>query len=280
MIPTAGPRTAGLLASEAIANGAELIIAAGGDGTISEVVNGMRNSQVPLGILPAGTANVLAHEIGLKRNVVGAARQMAKCSPHRVSLGEIETASGELRYFLMMAGAGFDAQVIYHLSADFKDKLGKASYFLGGLSKLGGSLQELDAVIDGQTTRCTFALISKVRNYGGDFEIAAEVLLGDQNFEVVLFEGRNSWRYLRYLLGVATRHLKHTPGVRFFRTDSVELRPVAENVHLQADGEYIGSLPIRIRMIPDALTILLPDTYSGWREGDALPASQSGMSCR
>ncbi len=279
LIPTVGPRTAGALAVEAVENGADLIIAAGGDGTISEVVNGMVNSHVPLGIFPAGTANVLAHEIGLKRDVIGAARQMAQCTPTRVSIGELETDSGETRFFVMMAGAGFDAQVIYHLSAGLKDKLGKISYFLGGLSRLGGELAELDVELEGQTRRCTFALISKVRNYGGDFEIAAEVMLSDNAFEVVLFEGRDSWKYLRYLLGVATKQLRRVPGVTFYRTGEIRLRPVDESVHLQADGEYIGSLPSTIRIRPDALTLLLPHAFAASQTRE-LAEVQAGFSRR
>ena len=261
LIATHGPRTAGTLARQAIENGADLIIAAGGDGTISEVVNGLAHSHIPLGILPAGTANVLAHEIGLPRNPIGAARELSACSPHRVSLGEIETAAGEIRYFLLMAGAGFDAKVIYHLRAEWKDKLGKLSYFLGGLGRMGSGLSELEAVFDGRVRRCSFALISKVRNYGGDFEIASHAQLSDDSFEVVLFEGRNSWRYLRYLWGVATRHLERTPGVSFARTGGVALRAVDEHIYLQADGELIGRLPATIRIVPDALTILLPERF-------------------
>lgn len=267
LIPTHGPRTAGELACTAIGDGADLIIAAGGDGTISEVVNGMANSQVPLGILPAGTANVLAHEIGLRRNVVDAAAQMTDCVPIRISLGQIEMRQVDFResshYFLLMAGAGFDAEVIYQLNAGWKDRLGKLSYFLGGLQRIGPNLAELDVsshaeTESGQAYRCSFALISKVRNYGGDFEIATSADLRADTFEVVLFQGRNSWRYLWYLFGVATRSLSRTPGVHSFRADCVSLYAADATVRLQADGELIGRLPATVRIVPDALTLLMP----------------------
>jgi YegS/Rv2252/BmrU family lipid kinase len=259
LLATQGPKTGGRLASEAIANGADLIIAAGGDGTISEIIDGVAHSQVPLGVLPAGTANVFAHEVKLKRSIVGAAKQMRTCVPERVSVGQIRTADGENHYFLLMAGAGFDAQIIYELSGGLKDKLGKLSYFLSGLARMGSDLNELEVSSKGFHRKCTFALVSKVRNYGGDFEIASEVMLRDNDFEVVLFEGKNSWRYLRYLLGVATKNLGRTPGVTSFRTDSVELRKAEDSdVYLQADGEMVGPLPAAIRVIPNALTLLLP----------------------
>ena len=246
------------MAAAAIADGADLIIAAGGDGTVSEVVDGMANSPVPLAILPGGTANVLAHEVGLRRSVQGAARQIGECVPSRVSLGKIETADGEARHFLLMAGAGFDAEIIRDLDPGLKGHFGKLSYFLGGLGHLGRGLRELEAVSDGRRQRCSFALISKVRNYGGDFEIAQEVRLQDDSFEVVLFEGRNSWRYLRYLAGVATRQLGRTPGVHSFRAEKVVVRPIDKDVYLQADGELVGKLPATISIVPDALSLLLP----------------------
>ena len=183
-IPTEGPRTAGALATQAIKHGADLIIAVGGDGTISEVVDGLVNSPIPLGILPAGTANVLANEVGLKRQLAAAARQMATCVPQRVSVGRVTSGVHEVRHFLLMAGAGFDAEIIYHLSASWKDRLGKLSYFLGGLRRVGRDLPEFEVVIDGLARPCSFALISKVRNYGGDFEIASNVRLQDNDFEV------------------------------------------------------------------------------------------------
>jgi YegS/Rv2252/BmrU family lipid kinase len=258
MVQTDGPRSAGTLAANAIRAGCDLIIAAGGDGTISEVIDGMANSHVPLAVLPAGTANVLAHEVGLSRDLAAAARQIQTCTAERVPLGRIETGTGP-RHFLLMAGAGFDAQIIQGLDMWWKDRLGKLSYFLAGVGHLGQRLPELEVVIDWQAHRCTFALISKVRNYGGDFEIASEVSLQDDSFEVVLFEDPNSWRYLGYLAGVVTRRLAQDPGVTFSRASSVGLRAVGgEQVYLQADGELIGSLPATITMVPDALTILLP----------------------
>jgi diacylglycerol kinase (ATP) len=263
LVPTEAPRTAGRAAAEAIRKGADLIVAAGGDGTISEVAEGLAYSHVPLAILPAGTANVLAHEARIPRSITRAASGIGDLVPHRVPLGCIEIRGEEARYFVLMAGAGFDAQIIYELHDPLKMRLGKLAYFLGGVQFLGRRLEEVDVTFDGARKRCSFALISKVRNYGGDFEIATQVRLEDPEFEVVLFEGSDSWRYLRYLAGVATRRLAHLDGVCFARTRSVDLESVnGHPVYLQADGELIGALPARIRMVPDALTLLLPERQS------------------
>jgi YegS/Rv2252/BmrU family lipid kinase len=256
---TTGPRTAGDIVRRAIDEGADLIIAAGGDGTISEVVSGMANSQVPLGILPVGTANVLAREAGLRTRLISAARQLVKCRPVRVPLGRVEVLSGQVTYFLLMAGAGFDAQIIRDLEPGAKDRFGKLAYFLGGLQHIGKPLNELEVAVNGHRQRCSFALVTKVRNYGGDFEIAARVSLQDPEFEVVSFEGNDSLLYFRYLFGVVTRQLANTPGVRFSRAREVMLHALeGPPVYVHADGELIGCLPAKVTMEADALTLLLP----------------------
>lgn len=259
VVPTSGPRSAGSLAREALQRGSDLIAVAGGDGTISEVADGLAFSHVPLAILPAGTANVLAHEARIPRGLRAAARQIQAYRAIRVPLGRIEGVNFPPRHFVLMAGAGFDARIIYRLEAPLKDRFGKLSYFIGGLRCLGQSLNEVDVAFADRRLRCTFALVTKVRNYGGDFEIAADVTLRDAEFEIVLFEGRNSWRYLRYLFGVATRRLSCTPGVCFARSGAVEMDPAGgQPVYMHADGELVGLLPARITMVPDALTLLLP----------------------
>jgi diacylglycerol kinase (ATP) len=234
----------------------------------------MAGSPVPLGILPAGTANVLAHELGIPCHPEQAARKLAACTPHRVALGVIENGAAPARYFLMMAGAGFDAGIVYNLDAQLKQRLGRLSYWIGGFSKLSRKLDRLHARIDGREYACSFALVSRVRNYGGDFSIARDITLAQDDFEVVLLETDNALVYFRYLAGVMTQQLQHDPGVRFLRASHVELWPSgAETVHLQADGEYIGVLPATLRVVPRALSLLTPPEYVNGRRNPAVTAS-------
>lgn len=271
---TTGPGRAGDLARRAIAEGADCILAAGGDGTISEVAGGMVGSSIPLGILPAGTANVLAHELGIPCHPAEAATRLHACAPRRVALGLIEHGNAPPRHFLMMAGAGFDAGVVYNLDAQLKQRLGRLSYWLGGISKLSRKLDRLQVSIDGQQYECSFALVSRVRNYGGDFNIARHVTLAEDDFEVVLLESDNALVYLRYLAGIVTQQLQHDPGVRFLRAREVTLSPAGEGtVHLQADGEYIGALPATLRVAPGALSLLTPPEYVKGQRNRATTAS-------
>ena len=252
------------MARNAIASGAELVLAAGGDGTINEVCEGMVHSRVPLGILPAGTANVLAHELGLACDPEGAARALTRCTPERISVGRVHYSDGGAgsRHFLLMAGAGLDARMVYEVSASLKNAAGKLAYWAAGFRLLGQPLEEFEARVDEVTFRCSFALVSKVRNYGGTFEIARDTSLFDDRFEVVLFEGANSRRYLKYFAGVMLNRVQNMKGVKVLRARSVCLSPAADRrVYIQVDGEYAGRLPGSIEIVDDALTLMAPDAY-------------------
>jgi YegS/Rv2252/BmrU family lipid kinase len=261
---TPGPGAAVALARGWAADGVGLILAAGGDGTINEIAEGMMHSAVPLGILPAGTANVLAMETGMSLNLETAARDLLTYTPERVSVGRLDFNNGSpaRRHFLLMAGVGLDARMIYNLSAPLKNNLGKIAYWIAGFGLMGRRLEEFSAKIDDRDYRCSFALVSKVRNYGGNFEIARDTSLFDDQFEVVLFQGHNSVRYLRYFAGVVMNRLQGMKGVRVLRARTIHFSPVRDTrVYMQVDGEYAGHLPGSVEIVRDAITLLLPPLY-------------------
>lgn len=261
-LPTAGPGTAGQIARAAIDRGADLILAAGGDGTINEIANGMVGSEVPLGVLPAGTANVLGNELKLGRTMERAAESLAHSVKERVAVGLLTSAEGFSRYFLLMTGAGLDADIVYSLNLRLKDAFGKVAYWIGGFAKIGRRIPEFTVGANGRDYRTSFALASRVRNYGGDLEIAPSISLLDDEFELVLFEGESSFRYLRYMLGVVTRRLQGVPGVTILRTrQAVFSPPAGVRVHLQVDGEYTGVAPASVEIVPNALTLLVPPDF-------------------
>ncbi len=263
LIPTLGPRSASAQTREQIEAGCELIIAAGGDGTINEAANGMLHSRVPLAILPGGTANVLARELGMSLQLSTAASQIASLEPLRISAGVARVQGWEDRIFLLMAGVGLDAQIVYNLDLDLKAMAGKLAYYIGGFGQVFRPIQEFEVRVDGKSYAASFALISRVRNYGGDFEIArgASLLRGD--FEIVLFQGRLSVEYLRYLVGVTFKFAHKLKGCLVMQGRTVECRAASpDTVYVQTDGELIGSLPFSAEIIPEALTLLVPREYS------------------
>jgi diacylglycerol kinase (ATP) len=246
------------LAREAVAQGADLVLALGGDGTINEVANGLALTSVPLGILPAGTANVLAMEIGLGSSLERAAARLALCAPQRIALGKIQANGSAPRYFVLMAGVGLDAKIVQDVDTLLKERIGKGAYWAAGLSQIPNRLAEFDLRMNGTIHRSGFALASRVRNYGGDMEIASGASLLKDDFELVMFEGSNPWRYVGYMLAVAAGQVKNMPGVHTIRTKSLE---IVSSAHLQVDGEYAGLERARIEIVPDALTLLMPASY-------------------
>lgn len=268
--PTTGPRTAGALAQQHVKNGADLVLAAGGDGTINEVAEGLVGSCVPMGILPGGTANVLATEMKLGSRLERAAARLGECRPCRIAVGHVTCEGGTVsRHFLMMAGIGLDAHIVYRVSGPLKAATGKFAYWVAGWSLLGRRLAEFHAEMNGVKRTCSFALVSKVRNYGGDFEIARDVSLFDDRFEVVLFEGRSTLPYVKYFGALMLNRLRGMRGVTVERAQCLRLlAPQDRRVYIQIDGEFAGNLPADIRIVPDALTLLVPPEYEArMREG-------------
>lgn len=255
---------AGRLAREHIERGADLILAAGGDGTINEVAEGMVHSRVPLGVLPAGTANVLAMETRMGARMERVAERLGDYVARRISMGHLTVEGGRVqRHFLLMAGIGLDAHIVYHVSAALKSRTGKFAYWVAGWSLLGRRLAQMHVEIDGRQRDCSFALLSKVRNYGGDFEIAREVTLFDDRFEAVLFEGRSTLPYVKYFAGLALGRLAGLKGVEVLRATEAKLAcPDDSRVYVQIDGEFAGHLPAEVRIVPDALTLLVPPEYN------------------
>lgn len=274
-MPTTGPGTAAHIAREAVERGADLILAAGGDGTINEIVNGMAGSKVPLGILPAGTANVLANELEMGTTMERAARSLLECVPERVSLGLLSTALGDApRYFLLMAGAGLDAEIVYHLNSRLKDALGKVAYWVAGLARFGRRLPEFTVETESGSHRASFALLSRVRNYGGDLEIAPSISLLDEEFEVVLFEGSSTLPYTKYFLGVLTRRVQGMRGVTILRTRKALFSGAEQGkVYVQVDGESSGVIPASVELAPQALTLLVPPGFRARRPARAEDAA-------
>ncbi len=257
---TRGSGSAAGIARDCIREGADLILVAGGDGAINEVLNGMIHEAVPLGILPAGTGNVLATELGLRGPMEDIARRVGEWIPTRLCAGLLTSDIGPVhRYFLMMAGVGFDARIVTRLDPGLKRSHGKLSYWITGSRELGRKLDEFEVRLNEKTSRVTFALASRVRNYGGSVNITRHAGLLRDDFGLALFEGQDTFRYLKYLAGALLNRLAPMSGVSILHVKSAEFHPCGEvPVYVEVDGELAGQLPARIEIVPDALTLLTP----------------------
>lgn len=260
---TTGPGEATDLARQAVAQSRQLVIVCGGDGTVNEAVNGLAMSQVPLAVLPAGTANVLAKELSLPWNLPRAAERLIDSQYRRIALGLAtpEKSSGEPRYFLSVAGAGADGALVAAVRPEIKLKSGILAYWQEGLRQLTRYTFPLfrtsfaGCAIDG-----SLVIVGRTKHYGGPFMITTEADLHRPEFELAFVKTRSAWRYLAYLPLIWTGQLRHARYVEFHKATSLQCAAIgSSSVLIQVDGEPAGSLPAEFRIVPDALTLAIPN---------------------
>lgn len=256
MLATPGPRGTTALAREQVERGRDLIVVCGGDGTINEVAGGMAGSKVPLAVLPAGTANVLAKELSLPRGIRRAARYIPQGEIRRIALGRAGA-----RYFICVAGVGADAHIVYQLDARAKLSLGLLSYWLEGFRHLFTyDFPWFEVEANGERWRAVFAVVSRTRHYGGPIQITRRATLFSDEFELAVFTRHHRLKFLLYLVANWLRLLERFHDIRFVKTRQVRCRPAepAARIFVEVDGERAGMLPCAFEVVPDALSLLVP----------------------
>jgi YegS/Rv2252/BmrU family lipid kinase len=276
MEPTAGPRRAGAQAETFIASGFDTIVACGGDGTIHDVLQGVAGSDAVLGVLPLGTANSLACDLGLARDSAKAARQLLASGVKRIALGQIEYEQGagkrECRYFTVAAGVGVDAALFYKLNAQFKQRWGMAAYVGESLRQWATQkfrsfrVEWLSADNQNRSEVVTQLLAVRIANFGGVLkQLAPGADLLHDDLRLVLFKTASRARYLRFAMGRLLGQGWGDPHIEMVDARDVSCLPLAAEgepnlpvIYSEADGELLGRLPVRISIVPSALNLLLP----------------------
>jgi len=264
---TTAPGAASELARQAVAQGRQLVIVCGGDGTINEVVNGLACSRVPMAVLPAGTANVLGKELGLPWDIRAAAKLIPQGRLERIALGAAIPAGPPQaqRYFIAQAGAGADGKLVYAVKLETKLRLGILAYWLEGFRQaMRYPFPEFRVISEGATRDATTVVVGRVKHYGGPVRITTGANLLEAGFEVLIFCPQN-WKWLRHMLAFTAALLgqhRKLKECRFWKTTAVRCEPVgSERLYAQVDGEPFGALPIEFRIVPDALTLVVPATW-------------------
>ncbi len=251
---TSNPGDARRIAAEAVFAGFGTIVAAGGDGTINEVVNGLAGSDVRMGILPLGSVNVLAKEIGIPEGNLPAAWQVIERG--RSLALDLPEANGQ--YFIQLAGVGLDAEVVRRTDLDLKKTLGPLSYLLTLVQLAASKPPRVILEAPGWPDReCCFALIGNGRLYGGPFPLFKRAILDDGLLDVVVFKNQSHWDVLRYFQAIAFGTHLGLPDVEYFQTPSLRAWSAAD-VPVELDGEVAGALPCEFRIAPHKLHVLSP----------------------
>ncbi len=269
LAPTAAPRAAQAMARKAVEQRRGMVIVCGGDGTINEVINGLAGSQVPMALLPAGTANILAKELGIPWDIPHASRLIAGGSIRRIALGHASSTNGnhspELppdgRYFLSVGGAGPDGAIVNGVSHGLKKGAGILAYWFEGLRQLFQyDFPEIRVRSGGQERRATIIVVGRAANYGGPFKITTGASLFEDSFEFLTNSERSRLGYLACLPALWLGTLRKRKSIDAWKSTEMTCEQAgAKPVYAQVDGEPIGALPLVFRIVPDALSIVIPE---------------------
>lgn len=248
------------LAIQALEDGAEVVVAAGGDGTINGVVNGLVNSNVALGILPTGTANVWAQESGLNNplplgdDMEYAAKVLLTGTKLRMDVGK----AGD-RHFLLMAGIGLDGIVTERVDKRVKKRLGALAYAWTAVReafRYRGATATI-TLDDRQIVRRIWLLtVSNSKNYAR-VPLATDASVTDGLLNVGIFEGSSWQRYLRHIISIALRRHHAEPNVEFLTAKRIEINAVPP-LPVHVDAEPMGHTPMSFEIVPESLTVIVP----------------------
>jgi YegS/Rv2252/BmrU family lipid kinase len=269
-------------ARQAIAAGSDTIFACGGDGTVHDILQGLAGTKTALALLPMGTANALAHDLGVPLHPVAAAHASLSATPRRFALGHIKyhdlDSKPGTRYFTIAAGIGVDAHLFYKLSPSLKGRLGMAAYYTKAWHlwmthrMVRFQVQHLEAGASGpRSASVTELLAVRIRNFGGVLqELAPGASLDRNDLRLVLCRTSSRTAYVLYVFRGLFGRRANMPGIDLVHSekvscqylpasarpnDSDEARP---RVYVEADGELLGTLPAEISVVPNALTLLVP----------------------
>ncbi|HVM60419.1 MAG TPA: diacylglycerol kinase family protein [Verrucomicrobiae bacterium] len=258
LAPTQRAGEAKSLAGQAVARGYETIVAAGGDGTINEVVNGIGTSGVALAVLPLGTVNVFAKELCISGKLDAAWETILAAHTRTIDLARAD-ASGSTRYFIQLAGVGFDAHAVRAASWDLKKKIGPLSYVWAGIKTLSAPHPPVEVSVNGcgPLGSGVAVLVGNGRFYGGRFALFPRARMDDGLLDVCVFRRVGYWDVLRYAQGILRAAHINLGGVEYFQTETLTCR-AAGPAAFELDGEDAGDAPVTFSVVPRALRVIVP----------------------
>lgn len=277
LVPTDSAAHAEYEARRAMDSGCDTIFACGGDGTIHNIAQVVANTPAALAILPLGTANALAHDLGLPLKVTAAAQAYLTAIPRRIALGRVTYTDLQgnpgARYFVITAGIGVDAHLFYKLHTGIKQRMGMAAYYWKAwqmwfsypMTRFVAEYLETGSDVPGRA-EVTELLAVRIRNFGGVVrELAPGASLDRDDMRLVLSRTASRLAYLAYVTRGMLRLRWKVPGVDLVYSKRVSCgyaAPTAASperkIYVEADGELLGTLPVEITVVPKALTLLVP----------------------
>jgi diacylglycerol kinase (ATP) len=258
---TRSPGDATAMAARAAQEGRSLVVVCGGDGTLNEAVNGLAGSETALGVIPAGTANVWAKEVGIARQPIAALEVAIRGQARRMDLGRARSLSGEgERYFFMMAGLGLDGSIAASLPLNVKRYLGATTYaFMAVGQSLRYRGQRAKLIVDDEPleTRLLMMVVGNTRGYAGITQITSRAYADDGLLDVCIFQGHHTLDIIFHTLRVAAQtHLRASPVI-YRRARRLEVHSETP-LPAQLDGDFYPGYPTVFEPVPAAITVMVP----------------------
>ncbi|MGA3132855.1 MAG: diacylglycerol kinase family protein [Terracidiphilus sp.] len=260
-------------AQRAVSQGCDAVLACGGDGTVHEIVQSLVGTDVALGVIPLGTANALASDLGLVGAPAKVARKLLQATPERISVGRIhyqdQAGNPDSRYFVVAAGIGPDALVMSRMDAGLKRRLGYVLYLIECFRTWATfSFPLFEAALPanghgaGRVVDVSQLLAVRVRSFGGVLGMLAPgASLNNGNLRLLAFKTQSRLQYLKFLLAALAGRHTFNGAVELLKTPSIDCRAhngALESLLVEADGEVLGSLPVRLEVVPHSLSLLVP----------------------
>jgi diacylglycerol kinase (ATP) len=258
---TRSPGDATTMAARAAQEERSLVVVCGGDGTLSEAANGLAGSQTALAVIPAGTANVWAKEVGIPRQPIAALEVAIGGQARRMDLGRASAPSAEGgRYFFMMAGLGLDGSIAASLPLNVKRYLGATTYAIMAVRQsLRYRGQRVKLIVDGEPleTSLLMMVVGNTRGYAGITQVTPRAYADDGLLDACIFQGRHTLDIIFHTLRVAAQtHLRATP-VLYRRVRRLEVHSETP-LPAQLDGDFYPGYPTIFEAVPATLTVMVP----------------------
>jgi diacylglycerol kinase family enzyme len=272
-----------------VKRGAKVVIAAGGDGTVHEVANGLVGTDTSLGVIPTGTTNTWALQMSIpalnpvmpgmrtakfiaeledkfaqplpanyyRRTLLRAARVLVEGRTVDVDVGKIAD-----RYFLMWAGIGIDAAVVESMSFKGKKLLGYWAYVIPAIGTLRRyHSTDIWLTLDEKTikTSASLILVSNIQLYGGGFPVGLKARINDAKLDVCVFHGEGYFTFVRHVLKVLSRQHTHDSKIEYYQCCHLEVNSVGDALRVHTDSELFTETPVTIDVVPSALKTIVPE---------------------
>lgn len=263
--PTTRAGEARTLANAAVVEGFDTIVAAGGDGTVNEVLNGIGDhpngfAKARLGVLPMGTINVFARELKIPLGLEPAWKMILRGKEMTIDVPQVEyVCAGQTvsRYFAQLAGAGLDSSAVEMVDWELKKKIGPLAYVAAGIKALRAKQSRITVTSAAGVITGEMTLIGNGRFYGGNFVLFPMAELCDGKLDICVLPKVN-WKIIGLAgIGLLTGSLHHLCGAHQVQAETVALT-ADQKTFLQLDGENVGELPAQFSIRPNLLRVLVP----------------------